>query len=137
MTILISHSYSCYRKNIKRKFNTISAPPQQFPIRKHGAKQHHIQKKCRATTPNNLPPTPELQLEIMTIYINGQEFEIIIPYGYDIYEWTRVWYPHLYKAALEEEKNYRYEDYSTGEEVSETDYEAAWAQHDYMEWVHD
>lgn len=62
----------------------------------------------------------------------GNEYNVTIPQGIDIYEGLRLWYPNLYKEMLCENEWICSEDTMNEEEM-----EAAWAKYEYQEWLFD
>lgn len=86
------------------------------------------------------PSAPPAITYTRTIYVWGQEYQVEIPEGFDIYEGLRLSYPSLYTAVINEDNTMRNAADQTSDYddlVTEEDYEAAWAHYDYLEYLYD
>jgi hypothetical protein len=146
MTIQITHSYSCFKLIAKR--NSRHSPTRNINLETKRSKPFFVKRKEQKQSPSQLikppqpsapqPSAPQCVYVSRNIYVNGNNHHVLIPEEFDIYEGLRQWYPNLYEAVMEEEANIRYEQYiPTEETLTEEDYEEAWAQLDYLEWLCD
>ena len=145
MTIISNHRVHSYKFTTTRGHRDISPKKTTLQIAKNNKKntttstQALINLIALIKTKNSdfipIPSAPPADMTTRTICVRGQEYNIELPEGFDIYEGLRRWFPSLYKAVLEEQEEIHYNDQY--DDSTDEDNEAAWAHYDYLEWLYD
>ena len=139
MTILSNHRIHTYKATAslhKRDLSPKKTPLNKMPRHKMSSHTKNkflsLKALARITKTSELTTTP-IQMETRSIYVWGEEYQIQLPSGFDIYEGLRIWYPSLYIEVIKEE----YAENNQKDNLDEDDVEAAWSHYEYLEWLCD